>query len=477
MVAGPSEPVFPHLCQQRGAGDPEEDGGLSLVPSGETQGGGKVALLGSVERFRHWLRRPLGNHEVWAWRDASRRIAHVVGHHHVSRSLQRGAKGGDVVAVGVIDQEPDVEGAHEAKLLPRTPSGQSLTLPSDLNPIPRMPPPLDLSSLAAGDELHHPLLVLDVVAKTGDHPRTTLILGNRTGRIETSPFWAGRDEAIRGISKGMQVQAVGQVTRYRDSLQLEVTSVRALPPGSVPLSDLVPSVGSVDKYWQFIDEQRQKLTAPRLRAVVDLFYADEAFRERYEQCPGAPGTGHHAALGGLLQHTCEVISIGRQIARIAHADEEIVVAGALLHDIGKLEAYSWSSGVFETTERGRMIGHVVDGVLMLRDAVRAAATPPCTGEELMLLEHLILSHHGLLEYGAPVRPLTLEAEILHTADNASAKTASISDAYASAEYFPGDARVAARRVWQLDNRWLVRLEASFGREMSGRKNEAADQAS
>lgn len=232
MVAHPSEPVFPHLCQQRGAGDPEEDGGLSLVPSGETQGGGKVALLGSVERFRHWLRRPLGNHEVWAWRDASRRIAHVVGHHHVSRSLQRGAKGGDVVAVGVIDQEPDVEGAHEAKLLPRTPSGQSLTLPSDLNPIPRMPPPLDLSSLAAGDELHHPLLVLDVVAKTGDHPRTTLILGNRTGRIETSPFWAGRDEAIRGISKGMQVQAVGQVTRYRDSLQLEVTSVRALPAGA-----------------------------------------------------------------------------------------------------------------------------------------------------------------------------------------------------------------------------------------------------
>ena len=477
MVAGPSEPVLSHLCKQRGSCDPEEDGGLSLVAASETQGRGKVALLGSIERFRHRLRRPLSNHEIWAWGDAFRRIVHVVRHHDVSRSLQRGTKGGDVVAIGVIDHEPNVEGAHAAKLLPRTPSGQSLTLPSDLNPIPRMPPPLDLSSLATGDELHHPLLVIDVVTRTGDHPRTTLILGNRTGRIETSPFWAGRDEAIRGISKGMQVQAVGQVTRYRDSLQLEVTSVRALPPGSVPLSDLVPSVGSVDKYWQFIDELRQKLTAPRLRAVVDLFYADEAFRERYEQCPGAPGTGHHASLGGLLQHTCEVISIGRQIARIAHADEEIVVAGALLHDIGKLEAYSWNSGVFETTERGRMIGHVVDGVLMLRDAIRAAGTPPCTVEELMLLEHLILSHHGLLEYGAPVRPLTLEAEILHTADNASAKTASISDAYASAEYFPGDARVAARRVWQLDNRWLVRLEASFGRETSGRKNEAADQAS
>ena len=350
-----------------------------------------------------------------------------------------------------------------------------VTLLPDLNPTRPMPPPLDLKTLAAGDELHHPLLVLDVIAKSGDHPRTTLVLGNRTGRIETAPFWAGRDEAIKGIGKGTQVQVLGQVTRYRDSLQLEVTSLRPLPHGSVPLTDLVPSVGSVEKYWQFIDELRQRFTAPRLRAVVDLFYTDEAFRERYEQCPGAPGTGHHAALGGLLQHTCEVVSIGRQIARIAHADEEIVIAGALLHDIGKLEAYSWSSGVFETTERGRMIGHVVEGVLMLRDAIHAAAAAPCTAEEQMLLEHLILSHHGLLEYGSPVRPLTLEAEILHTADNASAKTAAITEAYASTEYFPGEARVAARRVWQLDNRWLVRLAADFGRAAGGRKDEAADQ--
>lgn len=340
-----------------------------------------------------------------------------------------------------------------------------------------MPAPLDLSTLAAGDELHHPLLVLDVVVRTGEHPRTTLVLGNRTGRIETSPFWAGRDEAISGISKGMQVQVVGTVTRYRDALQLEATSVRALPAGSVPLADLVPSVGPVEKYWQFLDELRHKFTAPRLRAVIDLFYADEAFRERYEQCPGAPGTGHHASLGGLLQHTCEVVQIGRQIARVAHADEELVIAGAMLHDIGKLQAYSWSTGVFETTERGRMIGHVVEGVLMLRDAILRAPEPPCTPEEQMLVEHLILSHHGLLEYGAPVRPLTLEAEILHTADNASAKTTSITDAYGSAEYFPGDARVASRRVWQLDNRWLVRLAADFGREPRSGKDEAADQAS
>lgn len=322
---------------------------------------------------------------------------------------------------------------------------------------------LDITSLAAGTEIHHPLLVLEVTARGGDHPRTTLMLGNRTGRIETAPFWAGRDEMIRGLSAGMIAQVVGKTTTYRDALQLEVTSIRPLPKGSLPLSDLAPSVGPVDRYWQFIDEGRARLTAPRLAAVLDLFYADEAFRERYEQCPGAPGTGHHAAIGGLLQHTCEVAAIGRQMARVAKADEELVFTASLLHDIGKTECYTWESGVFGTNERGRMVGHVVQGVLMLRDAMARAGTPPCLPDEQLLLEHLILSHHGQLEFGSPVRPLTLEAEILHFADDASAKTASISEAYASREFFPDDARVSTKRIWQLDNRWMVRMPTDFGR--------------
>jgi 3'-5' exoribonuclease len=321
---------------------------------------------------------------------------------------------------------------------------------------------LDLRTLAVGDEIHHPLLVVDVQRKGGDYPRTVLTFGNRTGRIDSSPFWAGRDEAIQGVDKGMVAQVVGTVASYRDALQLEATSVRVLPKGSVELADLVPSVGPVDKYWQFVDDVREKLTAPRLRAVVDLFYADEAFRLRYQECPGAPGTGHHALIGGLLQHTCEVASIARQIARVARANEDLVLAGALLHDIGKLESYTWDTGVFDTTARGRLAGHVVIGAQMLRTALAAQQPAVCTDEEAMLIEHLILSHHGRLEYGSPVRPMTLEAEILHFADDASAKTAAINEAYQSPEYFPGDARLSTKRLWQLDNRWLFRSGADFG---------------
>lgn len=354
-----------------------------------------------------------------------------------------------------------MEGAHRSKVLCGARLGDML----------------DFKTLPIGADVHHPLLLLDVLVRSGEHARTILVLGNRTGRIDSAPFWAGRDEMVRGLAKGMLVQVVGKVSSYRDAKQLEAVSIRPLPRGSVPLADLVPSVGDVDRYWQYLDEMRTRITAPRLRAVLDLFYTDDTFRLAYEQCPGSPGTGHHAALGGLLQHTTEVVRIGVAMARVAHADVELVAGAAMLHDIGKTRSYAWETGVFEITEPGRMIGHVVLGAMMLHDAVAASTAPPCTDDELMVLMHLILSHHGKLEYGSPVRPLTLEADILHRADDASAGTASITEAYNSPEYFGADARIASRGVWGADNRRLMRVPAGFGRTAEGGENETADQVS
>ena len=334
---------------------------------------------------------------------------------------------------------------------------------------------IDLKSLTEGDQVHHPLLILDIIRKGGDHPRTVVVFGNNTGKIDSAPFWASQDSEINELSKGVIAQVVGNITSYRNSLQLDATSVRPLPKGSIELQDFVPSVGPVEKYWQYVDESRERIVAPRLRAAVDLFFADDGFRESFEQCPGAPGVGHHAVLGGLLQHVSEVVSIGRQIARVARANEQLVIAGALLHDIGKLKSYSWETGVFETTERGRLAGHVVIGAMMFRAALAEQSEPVCNDEEAMVLEHLILSHHGKLEYGSPVRPMTMEAEILSFADEASARTASINESYDSPEYFPDDSRLSSRKVWQLDNRWLFRLRPSFGNEEDDGNDEAADQ--
>jgi len=283
----------------------------------------------------------------------------------------------------------------------------------------------DLPRLKPGDRVQDPFLVLDVETRGGDHPHTVLTLGNSTGRIQTAPFWAEDQAKIAGIAKRAIVQVIGDVVTYREKRQLKVTSVRVLPAGTVEPNRLLPSVGDVERYWAYLDRLRGDIRGPRLRAVLDLFYEDPEFRQRYEECPGST-SGHHAELGGLLKHTVEVAAIAVAIAKAAGADQELVVAGVLLHDIGKLEAYRWD-GAFDATDLNALHGHVVLGALMLERAVRSASPAPCTELELAILTHLILSHHGKLEFGSPVPPITLEAEVLHHADLASARTASVAE--------------------------------------------------
>jgi 3'-5' exoribonuclease len=112
---------------------------------------------------------------------------------------------------------------------------------------------------------------------------------------------------------------------------------------------------------------------------------------------------------------------------------------------------------------GAVIGHVTLGALMLERRVRAAIRMPCTEEELLILQHLILSHHGKLEFGAPVLPMTLEAEILHHADNTSARTASMAGALQDAENFPDGSTLSPRGIWQLDRRRAWRAASDWGR--------------
>jgi 3'-5' exoribonuclease len=329
-----------------------------------------------------------------------------------------------------------------------------------------MPAAPDLKQLAVGDRVQDPLLVVEVEHR--DSARggfTTLTLGNRHGQLSTAPFWPEDQPRIAGIARGAVAQVIAEVGLYHGKRQLKVSSIRILPRGTVDWRQLLPSVGDVAPYWDTLDRWRGKIRGPRLRRTLDLFYADHDFRRRYEQCP-ASTAGHHAELGGLLRHTCEVAAIGRAIARVCRADTEVVLAGALLHDIGKLEAYSWE-GAFETTDRGTLLGHVALGMLMLDRRVAETAPAPCTARELIILHHLIASHHGRQEFGAAVPPMTLEAEVLHFADNASAKTASMADALTDSENFIGEALVSARGLWQLDRRRAYRGSSDWGMNGGG----------
>lgn len=323
----------------------------------------------------------------------------------------------------------------------------------------------DLPSLPTGSRLQDALLVMDVDARTTDdgQPYTILTLGNSTGDIATAPFWLEQQDQVAGIRRGHVVQVIGDVVPYRDRRQLKVVSLRLLPAGAVEPRSLLPSVGPVDRYWETLDQWRGEISKPRLARVVELFFGDDEFRERFAECP-ASVKGHHAQLGGLLKHTVEVAAIGRTIARACGADLDVVVAGALLHDLGKLESYTWQSA-FEYTDVGSLVGHVVLGTLMLDRRIRAEPHPPCTEAERDVLMHLVLSHHGQLELGSPIRPMTLEAEVLHWADNSSAKTASLADALRDARHFTTG--TVSAPVSRLERRRLYLGASGWGRDDPG----------
>jgi 3'-5' exoribonuclease len=322
---------------------------------------------------------------------------------------------------------------------------------------------VELTRIAAGERFAGALLVSEVEHRSYGDGKDCIVLtlANASGRIASAPFWSGKRETVAGVARGDVVEVRGEVRPYRGRRQLEVASIRVLPATEVDWRMLLPSLGDVACCWTRIDGWRAAIAGERLRRVVGLFYDDAAFRARYSECP-ASTIGHHAGLGGLLQHTCEVASIGLAIASARGADADLVVAGALLHDIGKLEAYRWA-GPFETTEQGALLGHVALGLLMFERRI-AAEPHPCSPRELMLLQHLIASHHGKLEFGATVPPMTLEAEILHSADDASARSASMALALEDGDNFTGDALLSARGVWQVDRRKVYRGTSDWGKE-------------
>lgn len=323
---------------------------------------------------------------------------------------------------------------------------------------------LNIPMLQAGDRVQETFLVIDSETRSLDTGElyTLLRIGNSTGEISTEPFWPSRQNEIAGVQKGQAVDIIGEVGSFRQKRQLKVTSIRVLPKETVDLSSLLPSVGPVDRYWETIDGWRRSIGKPRLKRVLDLFFEDDEFRLRFEGCP-ASVRGHHAQLGGLLKHTTEVAAIARAVARASGADLDLVLAGVLLHDIGKLESYRWD-GTFDYTIAGSLLGHVVIGALMFDRRLEMEKEPPCTTEERQVLQHLILSHHGKLEYGSPVQPITLEAEVLHWADNASAKTASMSQVLRDEDNFAEGP--ISKPNWQIDRRRVYRMTCDWGTQPS-----------
>lgn len=319
-------------------------------------------------------------------------------------------------------------------------------------------PPFDLRGATLGDRVQHEFLVRERSEKLtrAGAPFVVLTLGNATGSIDTAPIWSERLEWCSGADRGRVVQVIGDIGSFGDESsrkrQLQITApLRVLPREQFDPADFLERIPvDTDRVWEAIDKLRFSISAPSVRRAVDLFFADDAFRVQFERTPGSV-KGHHSQLGGLLLHVWEVASIAKHIARtIRGANPDLVVAGALLHDVGKVDAYCINPEGFGHTPSGMLLGHVVLGALAFDRRVIAAQVPFTTSQRDEML-HFILSHHGALEFGSPVQPMTPEAEIVHWADESSAKATDMLDEFADPELFPPGAstEVSAKKSWRL----------------------------
>jgi 3'-5' exoribonuclease len=245
-----------------------------------------------------------------------------------------------------------------------------------------------------------------------------LELGDKTGRID-GVVWENFDQIVDEAQAGEIVKIKGWVTTYRESPQIKIDRLRKAKEEELDLSDFLPT--SEKDPDALLEEFKNVVVTVKdsyLRKLLELLLKDSPLMEKLITTPGGK-LWHHAYVGGLLVHTMNVVQICEKAASMYDlVNRDLLITGALVHDIGKILSYS-AKGYFDYTDEGRLVGHVVSGDELLGKKIQMIdGFPPNLA---MQLKHLILSHQGQLEFASPVVPKTLEAIILHYADEMDAK--------------------------------------------------------
>lgn len=244
-------------------------------------------------------------------------------------------------------------------------------------------------------------------------------LRDRSGTIDAVK-WDVDDQTATSLQRNAFVLVSGITRRYNDQDQVNVQSVQRYD-GKIDPVDYVPSsprdVEEMQKeLWALI----KSVSNPHLSSLLNGFFENQRFFSSFCETPGAAKI-HHAYVGGLLEHTLSVATLCEQVVKhYTNIDynRDLLITGALLHDVGKMQEYG-PPPAFERTDEGLLAGHIPLGALMTDDAIRAITGFPHLLRASLI--HLLLSHHGTREYGSPVEPATIEAFVLHYMDDLDAK--------------------------------------------------------
>ena len=277
-----------------------------------------------------------------------------------------------------------------------------------------------LKDIKQGDKVASSFLVAEknMAFSQKGSPYLTVRLKDKTGEIE-SKVWDNAVEFDRQFKKGDIIFIEGRAAIYKNLIQISINSVKKSSWEEIEPTDYLPVAkadvnGMFNEILTYIDKIQNK----HLQELLNAFFQDEKTADLFKRAPAAKGF-HHIYLGGLLEHTLSVVRLLEKVSEhYPNLNKDMLITGGILHDIGKIYEFSYDS-LIDYSDEGRLIGHIVMGMEMIDKKI--AAIPDFPPQLSLELRHILLSHHGELEFGSPKRPKTMEALVVHFIDDLDAK--------------------------------------------------------
>ncbi|MDX2147399.1 MAG: HD domain-containing protein [Planctomycetota bacterium] len=258
-----------------------------------------------------------------------------------------------------------------------------------------------------------------------DKPYLRCLLGDKSGEV-AGRMWSIDEATFRRVPTDGFVWVEGETQPYQGELQLIIHTIEAIDPTPEQIRDLLPCAKRPpEEMFAEVVALLETLQHPAMKALASTYLADAMLMEAFKQCPAAKSM-HHAYLGGLLEHTLSLLNLANVVCPLyPKINRDLVLMGLFLHDLGKTRELVYDRA-FGYSDRGELIGHVVEGAIMLQD--KAMQTMRETGVRfppgtLTVLQHIIISHHGQPEFGAAKYPGTPEAILVALLDNVDARMA------------------------------------------------------
>lgn len=282
-----------------------------------------------------------------------------------------------------------------------------------------------------------------------------MFLCDRTGQLN-GRMWQASETVYKSLPKPGFVHVKGRSELYQNNLQIVINTITPIDPSKVTVEDFLPrTTGDVAQMFAEVQQIVGEIANADLRALVGAFLADKEMMDNFCAAPGGMKM-HHGCIGGLLEHTHNMLRVARAILPLyPHVQRDLVLAGVFLHDMGKTEELSYDMA-FSYTDSGQLIGHINKTFLMIHkkaDKLRSEGVE-VNPEVIDALGHIILSHHGQYEFGSPKLPATAEAFMVYYLDDLDAKMnqvngaieAEVSDANWTAFQGPLQTRLYRKRI-------------------------------